>query len=391
MDAVAAVHEELPPGTAERRLVIVISAVVFVDTMFYAVIAPLLPRLTHELHLSKSSAGVMTASYAAGTLFGSLPGGLLALRAGPRLTVCAGLSFLACSTIAFGFLGSAPALDAARFVEGVGGACSWAGGLAWIVVETRVERRGAVIGQALGAAIGGSLLGPAIGALAALAGRPALFCAIGMVAAFLIVQTNTLPSHEPQPGQGLDALIPHIRRPDALAGMWLMALPAAGSGLLNVLGPLRLHRLGAGAGLIGAAFLLAAGAEAALSPLAGRISDRHGRLIPLRAGLAGATGALLCFTLPGSSALLAIVIVVTAAALGWFWAPAMALLSDAADQAGLDQGLAAALMNLAWAGGQILGSGVGGAVAKAAGDILPTACIAGLCAITLAASTVSLR
>jgi hypothetical protein len=44
-------------------------------------------------------------------------------------------------------------------------------------------------------------------------------------------------------------------------------------------------------------------------------------------------------------------------------------------------------MNLAWAGGQILGGGGGGAVAKAAGDGLPMAITAGLCAVTLALVT----
>jgi len=378
-------------GAAERRLVVVIGAVVFVDTMFYAVIAPLLPGLTHELHLSKLSAGVMTASYPAGTLLASLPGGVLAVRAGPRFTVGTGLALLACSTVAFGFLRSAPALDAARFVEGVGGACSWAGGLAWIVAETPVAQRGAMIGRALGAAIGGSLLGPAIGALAALTGRPVLFSAIAVIACILIAQTRSLPSHEPEPGLGLEALARTVRRPEMASGMWLMALPAAVSGLINVLGPLRLHRFGAGAGVVGAAFLIAAAVEAALSPVVGGISDRRGRLVPLRGGLAGATVALLCFTLPGTAALLAALIVVAAAALGWFWAPAMALLSDAAEKHGLDQGLAAALMNLAWAGGQILGAGAGGAVAKAAGDIVPTASLAGVCALTLALVSRSLR
>ena len=42
-------------------------------------------------------------------------------------------------------------------------------------------------------------------------------------------------------------------------------------------------------------------------------------------------------------------------------------------------------MNLAWAGGMVLGSGAGGAVAKAAGDALPTILTAGLCAVTLLA------
>src|SRR5207302_8554801 len=95
--------------------------------------------------------------------------------------------------------------------------------------------------------------------------------------------------------------------------------------------------------------------------------------------------------LPERAALLAVLIVGIAAALGAFWAPAMAMLSDAADAWGLDQALAAALMNLAWAGGQIIGSGAGGAIAKAAGDAVPTLAAAGLCATTLALTARSRR
>jgi MFS family permease len=367
----------------ERRLVLVISAVVFVDTMFYAVIAPLLPSLAHELRLSKLSAGLMTASYPIGMLLGSIPGGVLAARAGPRFTVCTGLVLLGCSTIAFGVLHDAAALDAARFIEGAGGACSWAGGLAWIVAETPASRRGAMIGRALGAAIGGALFGPVLGTVATATGRPATFGAVAVVAALLIAQTRGLPSKHAASTQGVASVADVLGKPRVASGMWLVALPAIASGTLNVLGSLRLHRFGAGAAAIGATFLVAAAVEGLLSPAVGRLSDRRGRLTPLRYGLGAATAALCCFALPRDVAPLAAVIVLIAAALGVFWAPAMALLSDAAETHGLDQGLAAALMNLAWAGGQIVGSAGGGAIAKTAGDAVPMTLAAALCVATL--------
>jgi MFS family permease len=365
-------------------LVLVIGAIVFVDTMFYAAIAPLLPALAHQLNLSKLSAGVMTASYPLGTLVGSLPGGVLASRAGPKFTVCAGLALLACSTLAFGFLQSAAGLDVARFVEGVGGACSWAGGLAWLVAEAPSDRRGELIGGALGAAIGGALFGPVIGSIAQAIGRAPTFSAVVVLAVLLIDQARRLPSPPAASGQGLRHLLNALPDRGVLAGMWLVTLPAVASGILNVLGPLRLHRLGASAAGIGATYVIATALEALLSPAIGRLSDRRGRLVPLRFGLGTAAVALLCFTLPSMPAVQAFVVIAIVVTLGLFWAPAMAMLSEAADARGLDQGLAAALMNLAWAGGQIIGAAGGGGVAKSAGDALPVVATSGLCAVTLA-------
>jgi predicted MFS family arabinose efflux permease len=372
-----------------RRLTWTVGAVVFVDTMFYAVIAPLLPQLTHELHMSKLSAGVLTACYPLGTLLASIPGGVLAVRAGPRFALCTGLALLGCSTIAFAFIRFEVGLDAARFVEGVGGACSWAGGLAWLVAETPTERRGATIGGALGAAIGGALFGPAIGALASVTGRPALFSALAGLAVVLIALTRGLPYHGRSSGQGVAVLLRVVREPKTWTGMWLMVLPSIVSGTINVLGPLRLHTFGAGAGAIGATFLVASGFEALIAPFVGGLSDRRGRLAPVRVGLAGTAIALLCFTLPDSALPLAALIVATVCALGALWAPAMAMLSDTAEGRGVDQALAAALMNLAWAGGQIIGSAGGGASAKAFGDGFPTATSAGLCALTLLALSIA--
>ena len=367
-----------------RLLFVVASAVVFVDTMFYSAVVPLLPTLTKELHLSKASAGVLTAAYAAGTLIGSIPAGMLAAEAGPRTTIYTGLFLMGSSSLAFGLLDNIVLLDGARFVQGVGGACTWAGSLAWLIGEVPAERRGSAIGGVLAAGIGGALLGPVVGTLAHALGRAPVFSAVVVVAGGLAVAVALLPAPSPQPPQpGPRRLLEELRRPGIALGMWLVTLPALASGMINVLAPLRLSALGASAAGIGATFLIAAGAEAVISPAVGHLSDRRGRMFPLRIGLAAAAFVLLWFTISATVLVVAGVVVLAAVALGSFWAPAMAMLSDAAEARGIGLGYAMALINLAWATGQVVGAGGGGALAKATGDGVPFAISAVLCAATL--------
>ncbi len=362
----------------------VAGAIVFVDTAFYSAVVPLLPALTRELHLTKASAGLLTAGYAVGTLVGSIPGGLLAERAGPRVTLYAGLALMGASSLAFGLLNHILLLDAARFVQGVAGACTWSGSLAWLIAEVPADRRGSAIGGALAAGIGGALFGPVIGTLAHALGRAPVFSAVAVLAAGLAAAVSILPAPAiaPLPPERLP-FTRQIRRPGIALGMWLVALPAIASGTINVLAPLRLGQFGAGAAGIGATFLIAAGIEAAMSPAVGHISDRRGRMLPLRLGLAGAAVSLLLLPLPSSAVALAAVIVLTTVALGSFWAPAMAMLSDLAESHSMSQGYVFALINLAWAAGQVTGAAGGGALAKATGDAVPFAIAAGLCAATL--------
>src|SRR5204863_231525 len=42
-----------------RRLLLLVCALVWVDTMLYAALTPLLPHFAHELHLSKAGAAVL--------------------------------------------------------------------------------------------------------------------------------------------------------------------------------------------------------------------------------------------------------------------------------------------------------------------------------------------
>ena len=368
-----------------RRLFPLIAAVVLVDTMFFAAVAPLLPHYSDELGLSKSAAGVLAAAYPAGTLVGALPAGWLAARVGVKPTVLLGLGLLAVTSVAFGFAENVLVLDLARFAQGLGGACSWAGGLAWLVSASPADRRGTVIGSALGAAIVGVLLGPALGGLATLLSPALVFSGVAAVAAGLAAWAWTMPGTPPERSAGMRAVGRALRRPAVLVGIWLFTLPALFAGAIEVLAPLRLDELGASGALIGVIFLLVAAVEAVLSPWSGRLSDRHGRLAPIRAGLAGAVVMAALMPLPGTVLVMAFALLAVIATLGMFWAPAMALLSDASEAAGLDLALAFGLANLAWASGHMVGSAGGAALADATTDAVPYALLGAACAITLAA------
>jgi MFS family permease len=158
-------------------------------------------------------------------------------------------------------------------------------------------------------------------------------------------------------------------------------------GTLGVLAPLRLDVLGAGASAIAATFLVAAALEAVESPLIGRLSDRHGRLLPTIAGLAVAGLAVSALPWPSTSWGLIAVLLVAAPCIGTLWSPSMAMLSDGAEDRGIDQGYAVALINLAWASGQTGGAAGGARLGQAYGDALPYLALAALCALTLAALT----
>jgi predicted MFS family arabinose efflux permease len=205
------------------------------------------------------------------------------------------------------------------------------------------------------------------------------------VAAGLAVVVGFTPSqgHTPQAGTLRQAL----REPAVRVGAWLTMLPAMFFGAVGVLVPLRLDQLGVGATGVAAVFLCAAVVEAAGSPLVGRLSDRRGRLLPLRAGLAGVLIACLVLPLPTRAGLLTVVVILAAAVGGMLMTPASALLSDGAETAGLSQGLAFGLFNLAWAAGQGIGSAGGARFADAVSDTAPYLTMAALIAATLFALT----
>jgi MFS family permease len=363
-------------------LLALVSAIVLVDVMFYSAITPLLPSYADDLDLSKSQAGVLSGAYAAGTMAASIPAGFLAMRWGVRPTLLSGLGLLAISCVAFGFAQSFELLTAARFLQGVGGAGSWAAGLAWLIAVAPRERRGQVIGTALGMAIAGAIGGPALGAAAEASSTELVFSAVAVVACVLAALVLVMPRAEPSLDRG--GIRRALRDRHVLAGAWLTTLPALVFGTVSVLAPLRLDDLGATTAGVAAVFLIAAAFEALTSPIVGRVSDRLGRLVPLRAGLVGIVASCILLPVPGRAWLLGVAVVVCSALIGMLWAPAMALLSDGAERAGVAQALGFGLINLAWGGGQVGGAAGGGWLADHTTDAVPFVVLGVLAAATLA-------
>lgn len=368
-----------------RKLLLLVGAFVFVDSLFFAALTPLLPDYSDDLGLSKAEAGVLAGAYAAGAFVGAVPGGLSAARLGVKPTVLLGLAGMTATTLAFGLLSHYELLVGARFLQGVASSFTWTAGLAWLVAAAPASRRGELIGSAMAAAIGGALFGPVLGGIASVVGTDWAFGSVAVLGAALAVWTWVTPGVPPSPPQPLSLLGRSLADRRILGAAWFVLLPALLFGVLGVLGPLRLDELGFGAVAIGATWLTAAALEAVLAPVLGRLSDRRGRLVPLRAGLLAS--AAIAATIPWleSPWALAIAVVLAAMAYGSFWAPGMSLLADRAEAAGLDHAYAFALVSMAWAPGAAGGAAIGAALADATSDWVPYVVLAGACLVTFAA------
>jgi len=367
-----------------RRLVVLLSCIVALDIMFFAALVPLLPHFASKYDLSKGSAGILTALYAAGVLAASVPGGMAASRFGPRPAALFGVGLTAVTSLGFALANDVWTLGTARFFQGVGSAFSWSGALAWLVAAAPRERRGALIGATMGAAVFGALLGPVLGAVATVIGVRAAFAGVSLLGLVLAAWILATPGVEPQP-QPLSALKRADRR--LVGGCWLLVLPALLMGVLDVLVPLQLHSHGWGGGAIGAIFLATSLVEMVLTPLLGRFTDRRGLLLPVRFALIGSAIVSVAFALAGSAAVIALLVLVAGVTYGAFYTPGMALITDAAERQNIAPALAFGALNAAWASGNVVGPALGGWLAEVASDALPYLLLASLCVLTFVATT----
>jgi predicted MFS family arabinose efflux permease len=360
-----------------RKLLLLVSAVVLVDTVFFAVLSPILPAYAATLGLSKSAAGVLAGAFAMGVLVAALPSGSLARRLGLRPTLLLGLVLTAVTSVLFGLAEAWSLLVLTRFAAGIGSACSWTAAVGWLARTAPPERRGEMIGFAISAAVAGAFLGPAVGAAAAWVGTGLAFGTIAAACVVLAVRVAVLPEPDAEP-RSVTMLAALGLRP-LWAPLGLILLGPLLFAVLGVLVPLSLGARGWDAGLLGALYAGSSALEAVVHPLLGRWADRQGALAPISTGLVASIAVLAALAVAGQPWLIAGLVVAASLTFGATLVPGMALLTRTADAAGMGGVAAIALTNLAWALGHAIGAPFCGWLADRAGDTVTYLVFAVLC------------
>jgi len=366
--------------------VVLVRVLLLFESAMYSAITPVLPHYAHALGASKPAVGVLAGAYPAGIIPGSLIGAWIATRAGVRRTTVIGLLLFAVSIAGFGFATSIVALDALRFIQGAGCGFIWGGGLTWVITVAPRERRGAMLGSVIGAAIFGTLIGPVLGILAVSVGTGPVFAVVGAAAFALAAWTQghpepkrrTLAAEASSPVRAL------VGSPLIRLGCWLILLEAATIGATSALLPLRLAHFGAHSIVIGAVFLVASLISMSVSAPIGRLVDRRGAGVPLCAGLTLTAILMALLPLPQSAALLAIVSVIALGGpLTAYTIPALTVITDTAERIGIPLAVATMMLNLAWASGEVIGAPAAANLSQATSDAVPLLALSAIMVLTL--------
>jgi DHA1 family solute carrier family 18 vesicular amine transporter 1/2 len=361
-------------GATENRtpklLVLLLSAALFTDTLLYDMVAPFLPGIVKSQYEGTPAAiGLLFGAYALGLLAATPLMAFLAHRFSSRGPLVCGLLGLASSMALLGSGTHYVALFAGRLLEGIAGAAIWTASLALLAENVPADRRGSVMGMALGVASIGTLVGfPMGGILYDWGGFEIPFLvggALALALAALFRLAGTANTRAPEPFRPLCLLTDR----SYLATAGVVVIGAAILTMLEPLLPLHLgERLGMSPHEIGLMFVPALVAYGAATPLAGWIADRSGRRSTMALGLSITAFCLPLVALPHSWIGEVCVLIPIGIGCALLLTPCLPELADAVDrrQDG-SYGLAYAFFNLAYAVGMLGGPLFGGLAASGLG------------------------
>jgi multidrug resistance protein len=354
-----------------------VCSALFVDSLLYSIVVPILPAYAKHLGTSTAAIGVLFAAYAIGLLATTVPLGTLSDRVGRRLPMLVGSAGVIVSTLAFAFATSYPLLVTARFVQGVAAAAVWTAGIALIADHVPAQRHGRAMGTAMAFMSAGLIAGPPIGGFLVHFGHrvPFLVAAVaaGVNGVFQFVVVRD--SHDRASATRTIRQLLGERR--LVLVVSAVALAAAALSMLEPIMPLVLTgRFAVGAALIGVLFGAATLANGVSSPAAGALADRLPRPLLLAAGLVIMGITMPFLAVPKSLVTVTALMIGFAIANSFVIVPALPELARVADShGGSVYATTYATFNIAYGVGMVAGPVGGGFVASHLSATTAFACL----------------
>jgi len=350
------------------RLVWLVWLAIFLDTLLFTGVLPLLPSLGESECLSDGGLGIILAAYSFSGLFLCLPFGLASDCWRPRPILIFGIIGVAMGGLIISLAPTPWGIGVGRFMQGMSSAALWTSGMAIASQQAGPGKRAQAIGQIYSAASAGELAGPLLsGFLFERTGITTFFRLVAILGAALaagaiLISKGQVPGERREwPG----SVEMQGGRDWALwgnAGLFLIIISIFSMMLL--FSPLLMFRRFAfGPAAIGLALMGWNLAVFGSQILGGRWADRAGGRLPLMAGLA-ATGAglaglavaqtawqfLPALYLVGGGAAITATVVTAQFSTAW----------ERRKPAGTGLGAAFGASNTVWSLGFLIGNGIGG-------------------------------
>ncbi|MEI8056960.1 MAG: MFS transporter [Actinomycetes bacterium] len=357
--------------------------VVLVDTMFFAVLSPLLASYATSANLDRAGIGLLVAAYPLGMVMGAIPAGALSSRWGPRKLLIVGLTATAIVSLLFTASSSGPMLVLFRFLQGAAGASSWTAAMSWGASIAPADRRGEVAGRLLGLSVAGSIAGPVVGALASIIGAAVVFSAVAALLLGVAVVAARQPAPVRRQSSGWAGALGLLNDPNVRIGLWLITLGGLTIGVINSQAPIELKELGVAALGTSAVYLVMAAFGTAGSPWAGKQADRYGRGKVATALLIVACATMAGIGLTHQVYLVIVLLIIAGTALEAIYIPASALLWDGTAAADTEGGEILAMANMLWASGMAIASVFAGVMSNVLGTASPYLVVAFLAAASI--------
>ncbi len=272
----------------------------FVHHVMTAVTAPLLPLIRTSFDLTYAQAGLVLSAYTFAYGAGHLASGWMMSRLGPRLMITAGTAGVATCGLAIGLAPGFALMVALQFLMGIVGSGYHPAATTLISLSVPRESRGHALGLHVIGGSGSNLVTPLLaGLIAAVLGWRGAFLTLAVPTIALGVTIFVLLGRFTPGAAGTRAVGAEQREPEEASWLRIAALvtlscsgAALAGAAISFLPLLATDTLGVPAGAAAVVVAVANAPGILISPLAGRLSDRLGR-VPLLIGVSLAAAAVL--------------------------------------------------------------------------------------------------